>query len=193
VGYVVDSEGRIEVNHHFKMSSDTLPEIPRMGMTLVMPREVDQMEWLGRGPQESYRDRKSSAFVDVWAGSVAEQYHPYLRPQENGNKTDVRWVSITNRGGVGLLFEGRQLLEVSAHHNSMEDFESPVDSDYRKVEHPDGHRHTTDVVEQDFTSVDIDLGQMGVGGDNSWGAWTHEEYRLTDTEYSYGFVIKPLY
>jgi beta-galactosidase len=193
VGYIVDSEGRIEVNHHFNMSSDTLPEIPRMGMTLVMPREFDQMEWLGRGPQESYRDRKSAALVDVWAGSVAEQYQPYLRPQENGNKTDVRWVSITNRGGVGLLFEGRQLLEVSAHHNSMEDFESPVDSDYRKVEHPDGHRHTTDVVEQDFTSVDIDLGQIGVGGDNSWGAWTHEEYRLTDTEYSYGFVIKPLY
>ncbi|WP_010662786.1 glycoside hydrolase family 2 TIM barrel-domain containing protein [Marinilabilia salmonicolor] len=193
VVYVIDAEGSIDVNHHFTMNSDTLPEIPRMGMTLVMPREFDQMEWLGRGPQESYRDRKSAAFVDVWSGSVAEQYQAYLRPQENGNKTDVRWLTITNKAGIGLVFKGKQLLEVSAHHNSMEDFESPVNSDYEKVEYPDGHRHTTDVVAQNFTSVDLDLGQMGVGGDNSWGAWTHKKYRLTDNRYSYGFVIKPLY
>jgi beta-galactosidase len=192
VVYVIDEEGSIEVTHHFKMASDSLPEIPRMGMTLVMPREFDQMEWLGRGPHESYQDRNTAAFVDVWSGSVADQYQAYLRPQENGNKTDVRWVSITNDVGEGLLFEGKQLLEVSAHHNSMEDFESPMTSDYVKFEHPDAHRHTTDVVPQDFTSVDIDLMQLGVGGDNSWGAWTHEKYRLTETEYSYGFIIRPV-
>jgi beta-galactosidase len=192
VVYVIDGKGNIEVTHHFNMVTDELPEIPRMGMTLVMPREFDQMEWLGRGPQESYQDRKTSAFVDVWSGLVADQYYAYLRPQENGNKTDVRWVSITNEAGEGLLFEGNQLLEVSAHHNSIEDFEYPVNSDYEKVEHPDAHRHTTDVVPQDFTSVDIDLMQLGVGGDNSWGARTHDKYRLTESEYSYGFVIKPV-
>lgn len=192
VVYVIDSNGEIEVTHHFKMASDTLPEIPRMGMTLVMPREFDRIEWLGRGPHESYQDRKTAAFVDVWSGSVAGQYQAYLRPQENGNKTDVRWMRITNEAGVGLHFEGKQLLEVSAHHNSMEDFESPVNSDYEKVEHPDGHRHTTDIVAQDFTSVDIDLMQLGVGGDNSWGALTHDKYRLTKSAYSYVFVIKPV-
>lgn len=190
VTYVIDGKGEIEVTHHFKMAADDLPEIPRMGMTLVMPREFDQMEWMGRGPQESYQDRNTAAFVDVWSGSVADQYQAYLRPQENGNKTDVRWVSITNDAGEGLVFEGKQLLEVSAHHNSMEDFEYPVNSDFKKVEHPDAHRHTTDIVPQDFTSVDVDLMQLGVGGDNSWGARTHEEYRLTEPEYSYGFVIK---
>ena len=192
VTYLINKRGEIEVNHSFHKTEKDLPEIPRMGMTLEMPREFDQMTWLGRGPYESYQDRKSAAFVDVYSGSVEDQYWAYLRPQENGNKTDVRWVSITNEAGEGLLFEGKQLLEVSAHHNSIEDFESPMTSDWKKVEHPDGHRHTTDVVPQNFTSVDIDLMQMGVGGDNSWGAWTHEQYRLTGVEYVYGYIIKPL-
>lgn len=190
VAYKIKGNGHVHVTHHFKMEDD-LPEIPRMGMTLVMPREFDQMKWYGRGPQESYQDRKSAAFVDVYSGSVAEQYWPYLRPQENGNKTDVRWVSITNNEGVGLLFKGHQLLEVSAHHNIIGDFESPMDEKGHKIEHPDAHRHTTDVKPRDFTSVDIDLMQMGVGGDNSWGAWTHKQYRLTNTEYEYSFTIKP--
>ncbi|PWD98354.1 glycoside hydrolase family 2 TIM barrel-domain containing protein [Marinilabilia rubra] len=191
VEYKIHGDGQIEVTHHFKMEDD-LPEIPRMGMTLVMPREFDQMKWYGRGPQESYQDRKSAAFVDVYAGSVSDQYWPYLRPQENGNKTDVRWMSITNKEGDGLLFKGHQLLEVSAHHNILEDFESPMDGEGRKINHPDEHRHTTDVKPRDLTSVDIDMKQMGLGGDNSWGAWTHEQYRLTQKEYTYSYTIQPV-
>ncbi|WP_462318513.1 beta-galactosidase, LacZ type [Marinilabilia sp.] len=191
VTYRIKGNGHVRVTHHFKME-DELPEIPRMGMTLLMPREFDQMKWYGRGPQESYQDRKSAAFVDVYSGSVAEQYWPYLRPQENGNKTDVRWLSISNNQGVGLLFTGHQLLEVSAHHNILQDFESPMDEKGHKIEHPDAHRHTTDVKPRELTSVDIDLMQMGVGGDNSWGAWTHEKYRLTKQEYVYSFSIEPV-
>ncbi len=191
--YTVYGSGDVVVNNHFKMTKDELPEIVRMGMNLVMPRNFDQMSWLGRGPQESYWDRKTSVFVGLYSGSVADQYWAYLRPQENGNKTDVRWMAITDNAGEGLLFTGMPLLEVSAHHNIMEDFESPERTDGRqrpgeKVE----NRHTTDVKPRELTSVNIDFKQMGVGGDNSWGARTHPEYRLTEKEYSYSFRMKTI-
>jgi beta-galactosidase len=181
------------VDNHFKMTKDDLPEIVRMGMNLIMPRRFDQIAWLGRGPHESYQDRKTSAFVGLYEGSVADQYQAYLRPQENGNKTDVRWLAITDAAGNGLFFEGLPHLEVSAHHNLLEDFESMERTDGRQV---DGavveNRHTTDVKPRDLTSVNVDYKQMGVGGDNSWGARTHDEYRLTENEYQYSFRMKAI-
>ncbi|MCT4647663.1 MAG: DUF4981 domain-containing protein [Carboxylicivirga sp.] len=189
--YHIKANGDVTVNNTFKMAKGKLPEIPRMGMNIVMPREFDQMTWFGRGPHESYCDRKESAFVDLYSGSVADQYFAYLRPQENGNKTDVRWMKITNKDGVGLEFKGKQFLEVSAHHNIIEDFISPVRTDGRQVEGIDVvNRHTVDVKPRDLTSVNIDLQQMGVGGDDSWGSWTHDEYRLREKEYSYEFTMK---
>ncbi|BAX79316.1 glycoside hydrolase family 2 TIM barrel-domain containing protein [Labilibaculum antarcticum] len=187
--YTVSSLGEIEVENAFKMANIDLPEIPRMGMNLVMPREFDQMTWFGRGPHESYWDRKTSAFVGLYSGSVADQYWVYLRPQENGNKTDVRWVSITDSIGNGLKFIGKPLLSVSAHHNIMEDFESLERTDGRAGVIPN-NRHTTDVKARNLTSVNIDYKQMGVGGDDSWGKFTHPEYRLTEKNYRYSFVIK---
>jgi beta-galactosidase len=191
--YTVYGSGDIIVDNHFNMVEKNLPEIVRMGMNLVMPREFDQMTWLGRGPQESYQDRKTGAFVGLYNGSVADQYWAYLRPQENGNKTDVRWVAITDNAGNGLLFVGMPLLEASAHHNIMEDFESLERTDGRQQ---DGatvvNRHTCDVKPRNLTSVNIDYMQIGVGGDDSWGAYTHPEYRLTDNKYSYSFRIKPV-
>lgn len=191
--YTVYGSGDVVIDNHFKMSREDLPEIVRMGMNLIMPRQFDQISWLGRGPHESYQDRKTSAFVNLYKGSVADQYWPYLRPQENGNKTDVRWMTITNDKGNGLYFEGMPLLEVSAHHNLQEDFESMERTDGRQRE---GelvvNRHTTDVKPRDLTSVNIDHKQMGVGGDNSWGARTHDQYRLTDKEYRYSFRMRAL-
>lgn len=191
--YTVYGSGDVLVENHFKMTKDGLPEIVRMGMNLVMPRNFGLMSWLGRGPHESYWDRKTSAFVGLYKGSVAEQSWVYLRPQENGNKTDVRWAAITNETGNGLLFSGMPLLEVSAHHNIMEDFESMERTDGRQQDGAEVvNRHTTDVKPRDLTSVNIDYKQMGVGGDNSWGALTHPEYRLTEKEYSYSFRMRPI-
>ncbi len=188
--YTIYGSGDVVVNNDFKMTADELPEIVRMGMNLVMPRKFDQMSWLGRGPQESYCDRKTGAFVGLYSGSVADQYWAYLRPQENGNKTDVRWMTITDEAGNGLLFSGMPLLEVSAHHNIMEDFESLERTDGRQIEGVKViNRHTTDVKPRELTSVNIDYKQMGVGGDNSWGAWTHDKYRLTEKNYSYSFKM----
>lgn len=191
--YTVYGSGDVVVNNHFKMTKDDLPEIVRMGMNLIMPRRFDQMAWLGRGPHESYWDRKTSAFVGLYEGSVADQYWAYLRPQENGNKTDVRWLAITDSNGNGLFFGGMPLLEVSAHHNLQEDFESVERSfNNQPGETPALNRHTTDVKPRDLTSVNVDYKQMGVGGDNSWGAWTHDQYRLTEKEYRYSFRMRAI-
>lgn len=189
--YQIYGSGDIQVDNHFKMTKENLPEIVRMGMNLIMPRNFDQMTWLGRGPHESYRDRKTSAFVGLYKGTVADQYWAYIRPQENGNKTDVSWVAITDQQGNGLLFKGMPLLEVSAHHNLLEDFESSGPT-VGWIQQGVKSRHTTDVKPRDLTSVNIDYGQMGVGGDDSWGARTHDQYRLTGKEYKYSFLICPV-
>ena len=191
--FTVLGSGEIIVSNSFKMLRDSLPEIVRFGMNLVMPREFDQMSWLGRGPHESYMDRKTSALVGLYSGAVADQYFAYIRPQENGNKTDVRWMSISNKEGLGFEFIGMPLLSASASHHIMEDYESPDRTDGRVKEGQKMvRRHTTDVVDRDLTSVNIDYKQMGVGGDNSWGAWTHDEYRLREKAYNYSFRICPL-
>jgi len=94
-------------------------------MTMTLPVEFDNVVWYGRGPHESYWDRKTGAAVGVYSADVTDLYHPYIRPQENGNRTDVRWVALTNDDGTGLLAVGRPLLNFSAHHFTIDDFESP--------------------------------------------------------------------
>ncbi|MDR1859688.1 MAG: DUF4981 domain-containing protein [Bacteroidales bacterium] len=187
--YTVYGSGDIVVANDFRMIGDKLPEIPLLGMNLEMPRTFDRLTWLGRGPQESYMDRKTAAFVGKYSGTVAEQYFPYVRPQENGNKTDVRWAAITDADGIGLQFIGLPLLEISARHNRIED----LTSRYKPSEKINGkippQRHINDVKPRDLTSVNVNFKQMGVGGDDSWGAWTHPEYRLTDKAYSYKYRI----
>ena len=191
--YTVFGSGDVVVDNQFKMTKKDLPEIVRMGMNLEMPRSYDQFTYLGRGPHESYWDRKTSAFVGLYKQTVAEQYWPYVRPQENGNKTDVRWLAITDAAGNGLFFDGMPLLEVSAHHNLQVDFESMERTDGRQREGETVvNRHINDVKPRDLTSVNIDYKQMGVGGDDSWGARTHDQYRLTDKEYKYSFRMKAI-
>ncbi|NEW82002.1 MAG: DUF4981 domain-containing protein [Mariniphaga sp.] len=189
--YKVYGDREIEVVNIFKTTAEKLPEIPRMGMNLQLAREYENMQWLGRGPQENYSDRNTGALVGLYDGKVKDQYWAYIRPQENGNKTDVRWVAFINNDGNGLLSIGSPLLSVSAHHNLMEDFESPVRTVGRVYDGKEVvNRHTTDVKERNLVSVNLDYKQMGVGGDNSWGARTHPQYLLTDKEYSYSFRLK---
>jgi beta-galactosidase len=130
----------------------------------------------------------------LYAGKVKDQYFPYVRPQENGNKSDVRWVALTNNDGAGLLVIGDQLLNITAHHNLMEDFESPV----RTIGHIYNgkevvNRHICDVKERSLTAFNIDYLMMGVGGDDSWGARTHPEYTIPGNKnYEYSFRIVPV-
>ncbi len=182
VAYTVLGNGEVIVDNRLTPGAGELPELPRVGMKMRLPRQFDQVTWYGRGPHENYWDRKTSAQVGVYQSLVSDQYVPYISPQENGNKTDVRWVALVNDEGTGLLVVGLPLIEFSALHYTIEDL----------TQESRGTLHTTDLVERDLIALNLDYKQMGLGGDNSWGAPTHEEYTLPAGEYSYRFRLRPV-
>jgi beta-galactosidase len=191
--YKIYGSGDIMIEYEFDTLRDSLPEIPRIGLHMALKKEFDKVKWFGRGPGENYWDRKSGSFVGLYKSPVAAMYTPYIRPQENGYHTDVRWLSLTNGKGQGLLIIGEPLVCFSAHHNLREDFTSLQRNYEGSISNPaQFNRHTVDVVSRDLVSLYIDLAQMGIGGDNSWGAKTHQEYRLEGKRYHYRFRLKPI-
>ncbi len=172
--YTVDGKGEIVVEMEVDPAGD-LPDLPRMGMSVALAGEFRQMTWFGRGPGESYWDRKTGAAVGLWSGPVEEEFHPYVRPQETGNKTDVRWVKLCNEDGEGLLAKGMPLMEVSAWPFTQEDLESG--------------RHAAELPRRDLVTLHLDLHQMGVGGDNSWGARPHSGYTLPARKWVFRFTL----
>jgi beta-galactosidase len=180
--YTIYGSGDVIVAVRFVPGDTMLPELPRFGMTMTLPVEFDSIRWYGRGPHESYWDRKTGAALGVYSGTVMEQYFPYIRPQENGNKTDVRWVALWNSQGIGLLAVGMPLLSVSAHRFTIDDFDEGLEK---------RNRHTYHLKPRDLVALNLDWKQMGVGGDTSWGARTHPEYVLPVREYSYAFRLRP--
>ena len=176
--YIIYGSSDVVIMNELKVDkSIKLPEIPRLGMTLQLPKGFTQMKWYGRGPHESYWDRKTGAAIGIYQGSVWEQYHPYVRPQETGNKTETRWIVLQNKKGVGLAAFGRPWLSCSAYQFANSDLDHVSALVY--------NRHTTDVVPRNLVTLNLDFKQMGVGGDNSWGAHTHKEYTLPAKNYSY--------
>lgn len=191
--FKIHGSGDIMVEYNFEKRRDSLPEIPRIGLNLVLRREFDKVKWYGRGPGESYWDRKSASYIGLYKYNVSDLYTPYIRPQENGYRSEVRWLSLSNGKGQGLLIIGEPLVCFSALHNKCEDFTSLQRNYDESLKNPAQYnRHTTDVVPRDLVSLNIDLGQMGVGGDNSWGAQTHPEYRIEGNSYQYRFRLKPI-
>jgi beta-galactosidase len=175
--YTIYGNGDIEVENIFEPADGNLPDLPRFGVQMEIPGEFTKMSWFGKGPQETYWDRNTGAAVGFYEGTVEENIHKYVRPQETGNKTDVRWVAFTNDQREGLLVVGQPLLYVSAWPFTMEDLEKA--------------RHINELPRRENITLNIDYKQMGVGGDNSWGARTHPEYRLPVKNYSYKFLISP--
>ena len=188
--YTVLGTGDMLVDQTLTKEGVGLPELPRVGTSMVLPGSFTQISWLGRGPFESYWDRKTAAFVGRYSSSVDALYFPYVRPQENGNRTDVRWVALTDSSsGVGLLAVGVPLLEVEAHDELPEDFETPGAGFVARD--ATINRHISDVKPRDLVWLSLDLHQMGVGGDDSWGAQTHDAYRLLAPSYRYSFRLRP--
>jgi len=177
VAYTVLGSGDVLVDVHYQARGKKLPEMPRFGMQMAILGGFETMTWYGRGPQESYWDRKDGYAVGLHRGSVDGQFVDYSRPQENGNKTDVRWVTLTNDRGIGLLAVGMPLLNVSARHYEDGDLQSAG--------------HSYELTRRDFITLNLDYRQMGVGGDNSWGARPHAEYLLTAKSYRYKFRLRP--
>jgi beta-galactosidase len=192
-----DAYGYIHVSNEFTRNDD-LPIVPRIGMNVEVIRDLDNVQWFGRGPFENYSDRKLAANVGRYENKVADHYVPYMRPQENGYKTDTRWLSLSDNSDTALLVVAHELIGFSVHHNRMEDFVPPVKVAITSEDGPGARDneervnvHVNDVVPRDIVSLNIDLGQMGVGGDDSWGKRTLSKYSLTDTQYSYGFSLFP--
>ncbi|MBN2326084.1 MAG: DUF4981 domain-containing protein [Candidatus Omnitrophica bacterium] len=156
-----------------------LPILPRIGLQMVVSGEYDRFSWLGRGPHENYPDRKESALAGLYSGTVDEQYVPYVQPSENGNKCDVRWASLTNDQGQGLLAEGMPLLNVSAHHYTTQDLDRAA--------------HTCDLKRRDDITLNLDFEMLGVGGDDSWTPMTvHPPYRVHPKPAKYRLHIAPV-
>lgn len=180
--YTINGDGSIHVKGAIALQAGDLPMLPRFGMHLQMPGDFKNLSWYGRGPQENYIDRKTGYKVAVHEGLVADQMHDYSIPQETGNKTDVRWAEVSNDQGVGLKFIGQPLVEFSAL--PLEKFDLLSEASIP--------RHSADIEIKDATTVRIDWRQMGVGGDNSWGATAHEEFLLPAADYDFEFVIRPV-
>lgn len=175
--YSVYGSGDVVVDVSMEPAGNNIPELPRFGMQLAIPAKFSTMTYLGRGPYENYWDRCTGQAVGLYSGSVEQMLHVYTRPQESSNRTEVRWLMLADKDGTGLLAVGMPLLSVSAWPYSMEDLEKAM--------------HINELPRRDFITVNLDWKQMGVGGDDSWGARTHPEYTLPAKPYSYQFRLKP--
>ncbi|WP_422361945.1 glycoside hydrolase family 2 TIM barrel-domain containing protein [Reichenbachiella sp.] len=181
--YTIRADGSIHVKNSFEPEGD-LPNLPRFGMKMVLEPEFDEMTWFGKGPQETYWDKNTGAKIDRYNGKVWDQYHPYVRPQEFGNKSSVRWASLMNADGFGLKVVGDSLLNVRAMNLELADIDH--------TPRPSPNRHTTDIKKKPLVTWNIDHLQMGVGGDTSWGRLVHKEYTIPVKKYSYGFTLIPV-
>jgi beta-galactosidase len=175
--YTVYGNGDIVVNATLTPGSGRLPDLPRLGMQMAIPARFNTLTWFGRGPHETYWDRKTGAAVGLYSGPVNEHIHTYVRPQENGNKSDARWMSLTDHDGVGLIAVGMPTIDISAWPYTMQDLTKA--------------RHIHELPQRDMITVNLDYKQMGVGGDDSWGARTHSEYTLPAKTYGYSFRLAP--
>ncbi|MGB9862732.1 MAG: glycoside hydrolase family 2 TIM barrel-domain containing protein [Candidatus Saccharicenans sp.] len=181
--YLISRDGTIKVNNEFKPAHpEKLPEIPRVGMLLGLADGFDLIEYYGRGPHENYCDRKTSAFIGLYQTSKEEQVIPYVSAQEFGHHTDTRRLLIRNREGMGVKFIGQPVFEFSAIPYTPEDLTLS-----RR-----GEKHFVDVPRRSNLYVSIDLAQMGVGGDDSWGAKPHPQYLIKPQAYTWSFIIQPL-
>ncbi|MBX7310463.1 NPCBM/NEW2 domain-containing protein [Clostridium chauvoei] len=171
--------GDVVITSDLKPGSESLPEIPAIGMEFNMPSEFENLKWFGRGPYENYWDRNMSTDVGVYESTVEEQYFEYIEPQQMGNKTDVRWLTLTNNDGVGLMVSGDDLVETSALHYTEQELETKA--------------HPYELIRQDEVNVNINYKQMGLGGDDSWGARPHNEFQLkANRDYTYRMRIRPI-
>ena len=174
--YTVYGSGDIFIENSFTPNKNLI----RFGMQMAIPGEFNMISWYGRGPHESMLDRKTGAAVGIYSGLIEDLIHPYIRPQENGNRTDVRWAALTNKNGFGLLISdiGGTNLSISAWPYTMEDLENAT--------------HNHELPRRENITLNIDYKQQGVGGDIPALAVLHSEFKLKkNIPYSYSFRLRP--
>lgn len=197
VTYKVAADGTIKVNNRFVAANEKTPMIPRIGLRMQMPEAFTKLTYYGRGPEENYRDRRTSQFIGEYTTPIKDIYEPYIRPQENNHRTDIYWCALTNKSGAGLLFVADRTFELNASNYPLETFDSgeSIYNDAPRTDKTDDiHRHLTDPKPEKLVDLFIDYRMMGVGGDNSWGAIAHEPYLLhtgKENTVEYGFTLVP--
>jgi beta-galactosidase len=183
IEYTFSKNANITVKTALDTKNQNLPLMPKFGTNLIINKEFDKVTWFGRGPFENYQDRKTAATVAQYNADVSDMYFPYIRPQENGYKTDNRWATFTNNEGEGIQITASDYFSFSAHHQYNNDF----DAGKKKMQ-----RHTTDIVKRDFVNINIDAVQMGIGGDNSWSAMPRNEYQIKAVNRTFSYTISPI-
>ena len=180
IQYTFGPEQQLHIRAKYTPGGKHLPAMPRFGMYWAMPREFNQVAWYGRGPQETYWDRKTGGEIAIYHHTVDAWNYPYIHPQDVGNRTDVRWLTLTNLSGYGLKVTGALPLSTSVWPFSLADLAAA--------------KHPHELPRRDFNLVHIDWKLQGVGGDNSWGAKTHPEYTVSgDTGHEFEFVLTPIF
>ncbi len=182
--YRINKEGAIEVTQ--SMTTDKNAKVSNMfrfGMRAALNKNLSNIQYYGRGPIENYADRNNSTNIGKYAQTVDEQFYSYIRPQETGTKTDIRWWNQTNKGGNGIQLVGKAPFSASALHYTMESLDDGLEKD---------QRHSELVPQTDCVNFCIDKVQMGLGCVNSWGALPLDKYMVPYQDYEFTFVIKPI-
>jgi beta-galactosidase len=182
--YTINENGRVEIKQQMETSKDaSAPNLFRFGMMVKMPVEFENIEYYGRGPNENYSDRHESEFIGIYNQSVNDQYFPYIRPQESGTKTDIRWWRITSKNRTGLLVTSDAPFSASALCYSQD----ALDDGWEKKQ-----SHSGELEKAGYTTLCIDKVQSGVGGVNSWGALPIPKYQVPFKDYEQHFVLEPI-
>jgi beta-galactosidase len=182
--YQVRNDGSVKISARIDMKGIDHPELLRFGMKMQIPKQFENVSYYGKGPWENYNDRNRSAFVGNYACKVKDLGFDYIRPQENGYRTEIRTVSFTGDEGFGIKLEGFDApVCFNARYNADEDLDPGLT---KKQQHPIDISPRLNAI-----YVNIDLKQLGVGGDDSWGARPMKQYRMLDDVYDYSYVIKP--
>jgi beta-galactosidase len=174
--YAFLGSGDLVIAASYEAGESAPPELPRFGLQARLVPGFERLAWYGPGPQETYSDRKDAP-IDLYRSSVTASFFPYSQPQETGNHVDARWLALTDDGGHGLLAVGEPTLSAGALHYATEDI--------------DQAGHTYELTRLPETVLNLDLAQRGLGGDDSWGALPHEEFRLMKKAYSYRVRLHP--
>ena len=176
--YLVCGDGQVDISVKGSPKGDLPETFPRIGMNMEIPEIFNRVTWYGKGPGETYVDSQEASYIDIFKARVEDLYMPYVYPQENGNRLDVKWFYLTDERGLGFKLEAEKTLNFSAHYYTIEDLEKA--------------KHLKDLVKRDFISLNIDYKQNGLGS-NSCGPKALEKHELKPEDFEFKLRFLPIY
>lgn len=208
VDYHIYPYGELKVDVEYTAAKEDVPEVPRIGIRFRIPKDLNKITYYGNGPDENYSDRNSGARIGIYKTTAELMYFPYVRPQENGHRTETRWLSLTDNRDYGIMISADETMEFNVLRNSVEDFDSEentnrpyqfknfnsesraANSDEKAKNKLRRQTHINDTEFRDFIEVCLDMKMMGVAGYNSWGDKPLPEYSIpANQNYKWGFTI----